>query len=749
MKQGIRFIALLMCLVFSVGCAGCSKAEDSSTAKALKYSDVKVSSTYDSDGLVCENSNWKLMWDDEKNQVSFVEKNTGYRWSPTPDTAQTIVYDEDGMPIKNNPQLESAILVSYYDPSTLLEKEIMSSTDVFDVYLQEIDSGIRVIYDFSDHEILIPVEYTIDEKCFRISVNLKQIVDNGENYVTTVSLAPFMCGVKNNTKDSWIFMPDGSGAVYTVNSFDVVGKFGSKAVYGDDLTNQKFNYLSKTEQFLMPVYGLKTGNKALFSIIESGAEQAELCWNIGSQNIGYSGVYSKFKVRGYSTIKTPKGFSSFMDAKEVKYFYKASSKNKISVAYYSLSGKNADLNGMAKIYRDYLIKEKGLTEKSGETLASYKFIGAVEQPDFVLGIPTKKIYSLTTVKQAEKIVSELTELMGNDLSIDLVGFGKNGLDVGTICGGYSVSGKLGGNKEMKKLADSLKQNSIDYFMDFDLISYSKSGSGISKTDSAVFPNLQNAWFTDFNIVTRETNDKRFYILSRSKLETVMQKLLDKTKKIGISGISLDSLSNTVYSDYSNEATGNSGGMTEQVKGIILSAKKRGFRVLSTAANDYAAIVSDKIIDAPIYSSDYDVTLMDVPFYQMIFKGYIPMSSVSVNLCADSSDAILRCVEAGISPTYTLTNNYDNELITSNHSFLYGTNYQGIKESILEFSSEYKDYFESIKGAKISDYEILSDDVRAVYFDNGVYAVVNYSDKESKTSFGTVSPNSYITGKRVQ
>lgn len=749
MKSAIRFIAMIMCFAVSLSCAGCSKDENSSAAKALKYSDVKVSSNYSEEGIVCENSKWQLIWNNEKNQVSFIEKDTGFLWSPAPEGTQVVNYDEDGMPIKNNPQLESAVLVTYYDPASLLEKEIMSSTDAFETYLQKMDNGLRVIYDFADYEIMIPVEYTIEDNRFLVSVNLKHIVDNGENFVTAVALAPFMCGVKNNTDDSWIFLPDGSGAIFSVNSADIVGKTDAKSVYGDDLTDKKFNYLSKTQQITMPVYGIKAGGKSLFAVIESGAEQAEICWNIGSENIGYSGIYSSFRVRGYSTIETPQGFYSFLDAKEVKHFSKTPSTNKVSVAFYSLYGENAGINGMADIYRDYLLKYKGLNEKNGDNTMAIKYIGAVEQRDFILGIPTTKIFPLTTTQEVQRITDDFIELLGNDFTVDLVGFGKTGLDVGELAGGYTVSNKLGGKNGIKKLSEYLEKNTIDYFMDFDLISYSKSGSGFSKSDSAVFPNLQNAWFTDYNKVTREANDKRFYILSRGMLKNAAKILVDKAGKMGINGISLDSLSNTVYSDYSDENTANSGGITDDVKDIFSSVKKAGYSVISTGANDYAAILSDRIIDAPLYSSDYDVSRADVPFYQMVFKGYIPMNSISVNLCADSSDAILRCIESGISPTYTLTANYDNELITSDHSFLFGTNYEGLKGSISDFVASYKPYFESIKGAKIAEYEMINDDVRISYFDNGVYTVVNYSDKVVETAYGKVLPKGYITGKRVQ
>ena len=67
-------------------------------------------------------------------------------------------------------------------------------------------------------------------------------------------------------------------------------------------------------------------------------------------------------------------------------------------------------------------------------------------------------------------------------------------------------------------------------------------------------------------------------------------------------------------------------------------------------------------DAPIYSSDNIAFDFDVPFYELVFKGYVPLSSVSINLCSDKDNAILRCAESGISPSYTVYGNFKKNLL---------------------------------------------------------------------------------------
>ena len=187
-------------------------------------------------------------------------------------------------------------------------------------------------------------------------------------------------------------------------------------------------------------------------------------------------------------------------------------------------------------------------------------------------------------------------------------------------------------------------------------------------------------------------------------------------------------------------------MAEDVSKIYNSTAKAGYKTLSSSANVYAAVSSDYINDVPLYSSNYKISSYDVPFYQMVFKGYRAMSSVSLNLCSDKQNALLRCIESGISPSYTLYYNFDKELVTNEHTFVFGSHFEGNKEDIITTINSIKGYLDSINGAAITDYIRLSDVSSVTKFDNGVFVVVNFSDAEITTDYGKVPARSYITGR---
>ena len=57
-----------------------------------------------------------------------------------------------------------------------------------------------------------------------------------------------------------------------------------------------------------------------------------------------------------------------------------------------------------------------------------------------------------------------------------------------------------------------------------------------------------------------------------------------------------------------------------------------------------------------------------------------------------------------------------------------------------------DYFESIAGAKVSDYKLLENGVRVTKFENGVTVAVNYSDTAASSELGEIPPKGYLTGR---
>ena len=497
-KYLISFLSVLMVISLAVTMTGCGG--EKITLKTFQlYADQSFGSNITESGVVIENDNWALMWDETYKRVSFVEKSTGYVWGQIPYEASVPELQENGMPKKNHPQLESVIQIKYQDPKSFDDVTAYSYSAAVQndgVYAQKTKNGLKVTYEFAEIEISVPVWYVLSENSFKIAIKPSEISE-GELKVHSVAVAPFLCGMKNDATDSWFLFPDGSGAVIKPFMSDGVGSLGQKYVYGKDLSYQTYGKENPSEQINLPVFGAKKGENAIFAVITSGAEAASLNWNIGSENIGYSTVYPEFRIRGFSFIERPENFVTTTTLGSFKVFSDGIIDSSIIIEYFALSGENADVDGMAECYRNYLTNTAELKQNSkDEKTVTFKYIGATIQPSFFVGIPTEKLFPLTTTKQALTMTNAFTESLGEDMNIQLMGFGKTGIDVGEVAGGFTVAGKLGGNKGMKELIKALDSKKINSFMDFDLISFKKSGSGFSKANAATYHGGQVVKFTN-------------------------------------------------------------------------------------------------------------------------------------------------------------------------------------------------------------------------------------------------------------
>ena len=738
-----RIFALLVALITLLGLAGCGN--DKSLVTFLNFGDQSFDSEY-VNGKVCENDRFELYWDNSLKRVSFADKQSGAVWGQIPAEAQNGAA-ENGVKKKNHPQLESALQVNYQDPKSFDEITLYSYTGAVqegEIYTEKIDNGLKVIYEFTEFDIAVPVEYTIGEDSFAVTVDPKEIAEGEDYKVTSVALEPFLCGLKNNSENSFLFFPDGSGAIVEPVGEQAVGNVGSKEVYGGDSAYRKFGTSTTSEQIKMPIFAAKKGDSAVLGVISSGAPSASINWNIGSNDIGYSTVYPSFRIRGFKNIERPENFITTTTLGNFKVFDKGILTTPVKAEYFVLSGEKASVYGMAEKYRDYLKKNSGFEKSENKEVdASFKIIGATLQPDFILGIPTTKLFPLTTAAEAEKIANELSEKIGSNINLNLLGFGQSGVDAQKVAGGFKTAGKLG---NMEKLYSALDKKGINAFLDYDVIAFNKSGGGFSKKDAAVYSSGMSITYTSFDTVSKASNNDRFYLLSRSNLSRAVEKIIKVSAKKGVSGISLNSLGTTVYSDYANQETYLANNMENDVAKLFAGVKKGGYKLLSTSANSYAAVNADYVNDAPIYSSDHIAFDFDVPFYELVFKGYVPLSSVSINLCSDKEDAILRCVESGISPSYTVYGNFRKELVTNDNTFIFGSSFDGIKEDIYSTVNKAKDYLKLTGNAEIVGYEIINKDVRITRFAGGGYTVVNYGETPVATQYGEVAAKGYIYGR---
>ena len=749
MKKVLRMISILLSVVIIISLfTGCSDGDSAkaSLVKTKPYSELKQGSETPDEGVITENDRFTMSWNSFYSQVVITDKINGAVYSTMPIDAMEIKYDADGYEIMNNIQIESPLIVNYYNPETLSEEKLFASSDAIrdgKIFSEKIENGIKITYVFSLQKISVPVEYRLKNDSFEISIDPKEIYDDGESFVTGVGVAPFLCSLSNDSTDSYFIIPDGSGAVIKPQIIDHIGRQGGKRVYGEDITVNEFTLTSFEEKMNMPVFGQKRGDNGVLAIITSSAERAYINWDIGSDAKKYSSVYPFFKIRGYNIIKRPSGF--MMSLAQIPIFDDYIIEEPLTVEYRTLDKENASYSGMASAYRDYLIKNNQLKKQEESDVSGvFRLLGATEQKTFHFGIPSTKLAKLTTVAEAKEIAEYLSQNIEGEILLELLGFGESGIDIGKVGGGFKIAEELGNKKDINSLTEFCKDNKIKLFMNFDIVGFNENGNGFSTSkDSAKSYDGQTVYRGFYSNVSRVAEGKTKYVLlSRDKLTSAALKAGETVKKYGFDGVSLGSAANVAYSDYGTKGCGVSG-LLSYYSAKALKELGKNTTVISNNPNIYSAGLSNFITETPTVSSQYDIALLDVPFYQMVFKGFIPMSAMSVNLMADYDTAVLKCIEAGIAPTFTLSDNYDNSLAQTKHSAIPVSKFDGLKEKIVQTVKETSVVTQKVKGAAIINHTVAENGLRITEFENGVKIAVNYTEQDLRIEEKTVNAGNYI------
>ncbi len=744
LQKGLSIIC--MAAVVITAFAGCSK--DKNEIKKNSFN-TEVSSSVIDDKFIAENENFKLELNDVSMGVILTDKKTGMVYGTNPIEEGGIKYDELGMPIKRHPQLESVLFIKYLDTQKNTTSDMISYTAAVSngrTVFEKVENGIKIEYYFDDAEIMVPITYTLNEKGVALTINPDEIQEN-DNMLITASLAPMFCSV-NNTDDGYLLYPSGSGALVYAKEISAPGETYSEEVYGTDISKEVWDKTSTGNSIRLPVFGAKFGEQAVFAIIEQGAESSLIDMKVGATSIGYSAAYVTYQLRGFTA-----------NIKELynNRYYKGDvyadnmTSTPLKVCYYPLSDEDANYNGMAKVYRDYLNETVGKAENTEPSILDITMVGGAMIDKSFLGVPYQTLYKTTTLSDAKSIFNDLKEKGIKVTNLNLSGFTQNGVDSNKLGGGFKIDSKLGKVSQLTALNSLCTDNGTNLFFDFDVIGFNKSGNGYNNYfDAAVRANKKVAKLYNFDIaVWGRDSENAYSILARDRLIDATNDAIKAVTKWNSTGIAFSTLSSTAYSDYTDKQNTefySKGGMAKQVAEIYSNANKNKLSVLSSDANAYAAVLSSVILNAPTSSTKAYIFDEDIPFYSMVMRGRAAISGDSLNLAISSDLQLLRSVESGAGIAYTLTNDYSTQLLDCKKTVFYNSLYNDLAKEIEANYKKVSALYEKIGNSEIASHTILENGLRETVYANGVRVYVNYLDKDVETDFGTVKAESFLVGE---
>lgn len=730
-SRSLRTVSLiLLCLIYAVGAtflSGCG-----GNAQVTVYDSETPAVSVES-GVIASNSKYELEWNDELKCVSLKAVETGEIWSNIP-----YEYQLSGGKSAN---VNSTLNITVSNQKSMEWSPIRGYIDAFQegrIFSERIDNGIKVTYCFDNYEIAIPVEYVLREDSLQASIDPQKIVESGKNYLLlSVSLAPFMCSARNAEQGSYMFIPVGSGSLMYAEERLGTERSWSGEVFGADIARNIPRKLYEDEKITMPVFGVKDAEKSMLAIIESGAGSAEVEAEAGNPRTGYSTVYPTFYVRGYDIFEQTKK----LDLKRVS---GSLSQQKVTVGYYPLESGDGYVE-MAERYREYL-KENGDIINSEVTDSPYavNILGGVTVTSSFAGIPIKELNCMTSFYDAQEMVEQLQKLTGIAPNVMLSGFGDGGITLGKLGGGFDISSVSGGKKQLNAFLSFCDKNSVNAFFDYDIVRYNASQNGFSySSDMAKTAILKKAEGHFSSGAFRDFSDKWSYrLIKRSLLFKAAERVQKSADKLKLENVGLSTLSSIAYSDFSDKCYYTKGNIENDVKEILKSVRKSGKMVSGSAANSYAASLTDIVFEAPADNGGYDTLDEHIPFYQMVFGSGRPLYTTAVNTASNPQRLVMLAASSGMGLGFTLIGDYDVRFDEAQAAKLYGMLFDDNTQLIKELVSDYAGLYKAVASSQITEYEMSDNGISKTVFENGVVVFANHNNFEVECEIGKLGAYSY-------
>ncbi len=732
-----KLLRFILCAVLSVALlltmSGAVFAEEDWTVDDTTVTDEEEI-TVRSYEQVAQSGNLTMFAEKETGEFYLKDSVSGKQWHSTP---VDVDQDEKTKGLQRT-NIRSQILISYInrEEMALTEYDIdANNASDATTTVQTIANGIRVTYVFEFLGFEIPVEYTLQDGKFFATIDPDDIKETAEYMLININLLPVF-GAGNWAQEGYLLVPDGSGALVEFNNGVQLASNYEAMVYGEEMAYAPEKSVTYTEAIRLPVFGTVTNGSALMGVITQGDATSSITVINGNERCGYNAISSIFH---YRTMQSQ--YNLFNKRKVNLVAELPYGLDTYEVCYSTLNGEDADYIGIANAYREYLIKEKGLTKKDTTPTFHLDAMGAFEQDATFLGIiPYTKKVALTTYKECEEILAGLKGAGITNISLRYKGWSNNGLKNVKVPKAATPLSALGGKKGFASLQEYAKAEGINFVPDVDLLTFQKSGNGVSIGNSSIRTvfgkTVYHSEYILSNYVTRLKTSVTA-ILSPEQISTVGQKYLKSLQKQNLSGVSLSNLGEYCYTNFYEKNQQERAMFPTHVENVLKEYREAGVRMTFDGGNAYVLPYADLITNVPTHSSGYDIFSQDVPFYQAVLHGYVPYTTESIPQSADPLLTYLSAAETGSELLYVGFHEDSSVLFDTSYTNLYGSTWTLWKDEAAQHYKEYMPLLTKVHDQTMTEHRQVEDGVFVTGYANGVSIAVNYTDADVTVEGNTV------------
>jgi hypothetical protein len=136
---------------------------------------------------------------------------------------------------------------------------------------------------------------------------------------------------------------------------------------------------------------------------------------------------------------------------------------------------------------------------------------------------------------------------------------------------------------------------------------------------------------------------------------------------------------------------------------------------------------DKMYDTPVTSSDLLVASTSVPFLQLVLGNHVEMYSRELNFINNEDITLLKLIEHGVSPSYTLTLDETFELEYTNFYEVYISEYDAMRRRMMSYNDFIKEGLLISQNNEMVDHRYVMENVVLSTFSNGKQILINYNN----------------------
>ena len=619
----------------------------------------------------------------------------------------------------------------------------------FDMVAQQ-DAFFGIDEDLSLPAFRIALQFKLVDNGLEISIIHDSIIDssnwkegddpkyNAKCKIARIEVTPMISSSYITTENAGsIILPDGCGAVIEFNNHaeDRGASAYNNVIYGSDESFLVNNLTAQTPDLMFPMYGFLANaeQKGIMAVVTNGASLTSIIADSTRAGTPYN--YAKFMtyMRELEKLEIAYGWYRYKIDKWADDIYPAD----FVYNYTFLEPEDLDYSSLAEIYRAFICDQYGIDpagrDNTTKTVVNLNIVGAYRHYQLTLGIIYYRKSALTSFDQAEQMIQELLDQGLKDLTVSYKGWTQDALEY-KLRRNFSISGALGGKKDMQDLSKFLEANNIDFYPELNIAKNKgyKYGFGNSKYTARGVGNVPAKEYQyDLSKLQYDKKSKPTYLVSPKYYQQISSNLLKSFSKSNADGVYLIDLGNEKIGDYRKYNLS----YAETNKYYQMDAMKYWadhYKVQLDHPFDFGIASASSIVGAPLTTTLEPIIDYSIPFYQLVLSGLVDYSMEIINGTNDNSVEwyLAKAAETGSNLNFQVAYKDNSILLETDYTQYYRVHFDQWKDTIVDMTNRLNSI--NIHDGSLEKHEVITVDglrIAKVKYTNGVQLYVNTNSRD--------------------